>query len=547
MEKRILFAFLLSLAVLYGFRFLYPSKAPTPQQISQSAEQTPPASVPAAPVAPTPTAGEAKTTSAVPAGEIHASEATNVVIETPLYLATVSNHGAVLKSFKLKHFTDPGGNPIELIDATGAEKLGWPLAAATGDGDADKTLAGADFAVKREGARIDLEFAGAGIHARKVVTFDESKYGITVASSVQKEGKPLPHELLWQSGFGDQSIPPDPARHQVVYRTGGAFTKATISSLKEPREVTSDRAGVEDQYFLAMFLLPTNGVVKIQKQEYPGKDGKPVLVSSLAVPTGDQQIQLYVGPKEPNALISVDPGLMGVLDYDYGWFGFIAKPLTAALLWIHSYIGNFGWSIIVLTALINLVLFPLRLKQQVSMQKMQKIQPQMRTLQDKYKKLKANDPKRVEVQSQMMNLYKEHGINPMSGCLPLLLQMPFLIAFWKMLSVSIELRHAPWMFWVTDLSRPDPFYIMPILMAVSMFITQKMTPTTADPVQARMMMIMPIMFSVLFISAQSGLMLYWLTSNVVGIGQQFAINKYWSAKDTEAPKNKPGKKQESTG
>jgi YidC/Oxa1 family membrane protein insertase len=238
---------------------------------------------------------------------------------------------------------------------------------------------------------------------------------------------------------------------------------------------------------------------------------------------------------------------MGVLDYDYGWFGFIAKPLTAALLWIHSYIGNFGWAIIVLTALINLVLFPLRLKQQVSMQKMQKVQPQMRTLQDKYKKLKANDPKRVEVQSQMMNLYKEHGINPMSGCLPLLLQMPFLIAFWKMLSVSIELRHAPWMFWLTDLSRPDPYYIMPILMAVSMFITQKMTPTTADPVQARMMMIMPIMFSVLFISAQSGLMLYWLTSNVVGIGQQFVINKYWSSRDTEAPKNRPGKKQESTG
>jgi YidC/Oxa1 family membrane protein insertase len=332
-----------------------------------------------------------------------------------------------------------------------------------------------------------------------------------------------------------------------MYRAGSAFTKVAISSLKEPREVTTDRVGVEDQYFLAMFLLPTNGVVKIQKQDYPGKDGKPVLTSSLAVPMTDQQTQLYVGPKQPAALTSVDPGLMGVLDYDYGWFGFIAKPLTAALLWIHSYIGNFGWAIIVLTALINLVLFPLRLKQQVSMQKMQKVQPQMRTLQDKYKKLKANDPKRVEVQSQMMNLYKEHGINPMSGCLPLLLQMPFLIAFWKMLSVSIELRHAPWMFWVTDLSRPDPYYIMPILMAASMFITQKMTPTTADPVQARMMMIMPIMFSVLFISAQSGLMLYWLTSNVVGIGQQFLINKYWSSTDTEAPKNRPGKKQESTG
>ena len=545
MEKRILFAFLLSLAVLYGSRLLMPTKPPAPQPATQSAEKAPQSAVPAAQTATTPSPGENNATPP-PTGEVRATEATNVVVETPLYIATISNHGAVLKSFKLKAFTDSSGNPIELIDSTGGEKLGWPLAVATGDADLDKALAAADFVVNREGERVDLEFAGSGIHARKRVTFDDSKYGISVSSSVQKDGKPLTHQLLWQSGFGDQSIPPDPSHHQVAYRAGSAFTKVAISSLKEPREDTTDRVGVEDQYFLAMFLLPTNAVVKLQRQEYPGKDGKPVQTSTLAVPVTDQQTQFYVGPKEPAALTSVDPGLMGILDYDYGWFGFIVKPLTAALLWIHGYIGNFGWSIIVLTALINLVLFPLRLKQQVSMQKMQKVQPQMRTLQDKYKKLKANDPKRVEVQSQMMNLYKEHGINPMSGCLPLLLQMPFLIAFWKMLSVSIDLRHAPWMLWITDLSRPDPYYIMPILMAASMFITQKMTPTTADPVQARMMMIMPIMFSVLFITAQSGLMLYWLTSNVVGIGQQFAINKYWSSSDTEAPKTRPSKK-ESTG
>jgi YidC/Oxa1 family membrane protein insertase len=178
--------------------------------------------------------------------------------------------------------------------------------------------------------------------------------------------------------------------------------------------------------------------------------------------------------------------------------------------------------------IINFVLFPLRLKQQVSMQKMQKIQPQMRTLQDRYKKLKANDPRRAQVQTEMMNLYKEHGVNPMGGCLPLLLQIPFFAAIWTMLSVSIELRQAPWMLWIRDLSQYDPYYVLPILMAISMVIMQKMTPTTVDPSQARIMMIMPLVFAVMFLQAQAGLALYWLTSNVVGIGQQFFMNKYWT-------------------
>jgi YidC/Oxa1 family membrane protein insertase len=288
-----------------------------------------------------------------------------------------------------------------------------------------------------------------------------------------------------------------------------------------------------------MMLFPKNAVdAQIRKNEYPGPDGKPVAAAAVGVMASDEPMRIYMGPKDQNSLTRVDPQLAGVIDY--GFFDFITKPLMLALLWVHSYVGNFGWSIILLTAFINFVLFPLRLKQQVSMQKMQKIQPQMRTLQDKYKKLKANDPRRVELQTQMMALYKEHGINPMSGCLPLLLQMPFLLAFYKMLAVAIELRQAPWILWITDLSRPDQFYIMPVLMAVSMLITQKMTPSTVDPAQARMMMIMPLMFTALFLWAQSGLMLYWLTTNVVGIGQQFFINKYWAPQKT-ASKQKPRK------
>ena len=306
------------------------------------------------------------------------------------------------------------------------------------------------------------------------------------------------------------------------------------------------KIGIEDQYFLAMVLEPGTGIpVKVQKREYPGLDSKPIATSHISVPSTENPLRLYIGPKEPSWLKKADPQLAGIIDY--GFFSFIAKPLNVVLFWINNFIRNFGWSIIILTIAINLVMFPLRVKQQVSMQKMQKIQPQMRTLQDKYKKLKPNDPKRVEVQTQMMNVYKEHGINPMSGCLPLLLQMPFLFAIYAILRVAIDLRQAPWVLWIHDLSQPDPYYILPILMAITMFISQKMTPTTMDPAQAKMMMLMPLMFTAMFLWAKSGLVLYWLTSNVVGVGQQYLVNKYWAAPANGSAKGRSERKSDRAG
>jgi YidC/Oxa1 family membrane protein insertase len=329
----------------------------------------------------------------------------------------------------------------------------------------------------------------------------------------------------------------------VVHSNDAAYTRLAITGIKQPQDLTATRIGVEDQYFLAMALEPNSAPVKVRKQEYPGSDNKPVATSYIAIPATDQPLRFYIGPKEPSWLNKANPQLAGIIDY--GFFSVVAKPLNVALLWIHNYVRNFGWSIIILTVLINLVMFPLRMKQQVSMQKMQKIQPQMRTLQDKYKKLKANDPKRVEVQTQMMNVYKEHGINPMSGCLPLLLQMPFLFAFYAILRVAIDLRQAPWILWIRDLSQPDPYFVLPILMAITMFISQKMTPTTVDPAQAKMMMVMPLMFTALFLWAKSGLVLYWLTSNVVSVGQQYFINKYSPV--TTPAKNRPEKKNDRAG
>ena len=528
MEKRVILAFVLSFAILYGFRLLYAPgpTGPTPTEPVKSVssvEKTPEAPAPVG-NRPTGTSTDLPATS----GNIQAERSEDVTVDTPFYSATISNVGSSLKSFKLKAYADAEGHPIELIDEKSGEKLGWPLAISTGDAGLDDMLAKARFAVQRQDNRISMEYAENGLHVRRVFEFDLRNYDFSLDTKISKDGKPVPYSLLWQGRFGDQSIPPDPAKRNTLYQQDTAFKRLGLRSLKEKQEINAVRVGVEDQYFLAMFLSAEGaGPVSVDKRSYPGPDGKPVdtFLLSARVPE-PEPVRVYVGPKDRTWLTTVDPQLDAVIDY--GWFQIIARPLVFFLLLIHSYVGNFGWAIIFLTIAINFLLFPLRLKQQISMQKMQKIQPQMRTLQDRYKKLKVNDPRRAQVQAEMMGLYKQHGVNPMGGCLPLVLQMPVLFGFYSMLSVSIELRRAPWILWIKDLSQHDPYYIIPVLMAVSMFVMQRMTPTTVDPAQAKMMMIMPLMLTVMFLWVQSGLMLYWLTSNMVGIGQQVFINKYWS-------------------
>ena len=213
---------------------------------------------------------------------------------------------------------------------------------------------------------------------------------------------------------------------------------------------------------------------------------------------------------------------------DYGWFSFVAKPLFMALHYIYErWPHNYGWAIVLLTIIITIATFPLKLKSIRSAQKMQKIAPLVKSIQDRYKEYKFNDPRKQRMNQEVMKIYSEHGINPLGGCLPMLLQLPFLYGFYRVLDLSIELRHAPWFWWVQDLSAPDPLYILPVVMTVTMFIMQKMTPMmTADPAQARMMMMMPLVFGFMFITFPSGLVLYWLTSNVVGIAQQMLLNRF---------------------
>jgi YidC/Oxa1 family membrane protein insertase len=234
------------------------------------------------------------------------------------------------------------------------------------------------------------------------------------------------------------------------------------------------------------------------------------------------QSRFFFGPKAFEDLRGISPEATKVINF--GIFSWLAVPLLNALKWVHGFIGNWGWAIVVLTLLINTALFPLRHKSVVSMRKMQEIQPQMKAIQDRYAKYKVTDPERQKMNTEVMELYKAKGVNPASGCVPMLLTFPFLFAFYAMLSQSIEIRGADFMGWIHNLSAPDPLYILPIAMGIAQFFQTKMTPSTADPAQQRIMMFMPIMFSVMSLSFPSGLVIYWFVSTMFTIGQQYFTN-----------------------
>jgi YidC/Oxa1 family membrane protein insertase len=292
-----------------------------------------------------------------------------------------------------------------------------------------------------------------------------------------------------------------------------------------------------------MVAIPENhfSILQVNRFDVKQKDasGKDTFVPyyNFLCPLQAAPVKLYLGPKDYDVLNSVKPGLVGIINY--GWFSILVQPLLLSLKYIHQYVRNWGVAIIVLTFLISLALFPIRYKQMVSMKKMQVLQPKMRSIQDRYKKYKRTDPKRQEMNAEIMNLYKEHGVNPLGGCLPLVIQMPFLFAFYRMLDASLELRGAPFFLWIHDLSKMDPYYVTPILMGVSMLVQQKMTPqTTADPAQARMMMMMPIVFTAMFLTLSSGLVVYFLFSNLFAVGFQKLTERWMPVEESSGKQQK---------
>jgi YidC/Oxa1 family membrane protein insertase len=536
MEKRLIIAFLLSFVVLYFFRYLTPPPAADKAAV-ETKTTLPPQPEPPAP---------SSTPAPPPGAETAVADAVKEEpVETPLYRAVVSNEGGVLKSFTLKSpYVDAANKPIELIDSYAGRQVGFPLSITTADPALNKILAEARYVMRREGPlRISLEYRAGGIHTTKAFDFDADKYLLRVSTDLKRNGLPVPHQIVWQGRFGDQSVPDLAAMRQAVYRSASEFYRVVVTGIDEAQDVSSSLAGVEDQYFLAMFIRNEEGPTKVDKRDYQlpdlpdGTKGAAALGLYLAVPS-TEPVMIYVGPKLEKSLRRADARLVEVVNYGWFLFAALAKPLLILLRWIQSYIGNWGWAIIVLTCLINMLLFPLKVKQQVAMQKMQKLAPHLKQLQEKYKKLKPGDPRRAEVERELMAVNKQQ----LSGCLPLLLQMPVFFAFLNMMTVAIELRGAPWILWLRDLSQPDHLYILPILMGVAMFVQMKMSPTSPDPAQAKMMMyLMPIMVTLLFVwyGSASGLTLYWLTGNVIGIAQQWFIKKYWSEDDKSRPRGQP--------
>ncbi|PYV45081.1 MAG: hypothetical protein DMG06_03840 [Acidobacteria bacterium] len=541
MERRLLIAFALSFLVIMLSRPLWePARSPHVPSSSQGV----PAKKSIEPGKTVTSPSQEPATEAV--AEPKSADIDRLIeVETDLYKLTLSNREAVVRSWVLKRYTDSDGKPLDLINQRKADMFGYPLGLKIDkEEEAAQTLRKALF-FSASPPRLDLAFSAArsqsvsfefserNLHVKKTLTFHQGSYTVDINCAVWLNARPSHFYLLWRSGFGDSTVDERMAVRRALYRSESKITRLKANDVQAEQEI-SDSFGfvaLEDQYFAAVFLPAAGGPItriQISRDEYVPENAKKeeLLKAGVFGNAPDQgQFKLFVGPKDTEVLQQAGHDLTELIDY--GWFAVVCKPLFFVLKGIYRYCNNYGLAIILLTILINLALFPLRYKSIVSAQKMQKLQPQMKLIQEKYKKLKATDPKKQQMNSEVMALYKQHGVNPLGGCLPLLLQMPFFVAFYNLLSVSIELRHAPFVFWIKDLSAADKTFVLPILMTISMIIMQKMTPTpSADPVQAKMMLAMPLVFGFMLAFTSSGLVLYWLTSNSVGVVQQYLMNKY---------------------
>jgi YidC/Oxa1 family membrane protein insertase len=336
---------------------------------------------------------------------------------------------------------------------------------------------------------------------------------------------------------------------QAIVNVEGDVTRLTPDDIAgQPVQEGNYRfIGIDDHYFLAAAVNPGQVRAEFRPVVVPAADEtqRAYMAQSLLFAQPPDGVRFFVGPKKDDLLRAIDIEMVKAIYF--GIFAWLVRPLLNALNWVHGYVGNYGWSIIILTIIINLVLFPLRHKSVVSMRKMQLLQPQMKAIQDRYKDLKMSDPGRQKMNTEVMNLYREKGVNPAAGCVPILLTMPVLIAFYSLLSVAIELRDAPFIGWIQDLSQPDPYFVTPLLMGASMFWQAKVTPTTADPNQQKVMLIMPIVFTGMFLWFPSGLNIYYFTSNLWTIGQQYLTNRMIGPAVPPAPRPPAERRVKSVG
>lgn len=519
MEKRAIIAVVLSLVVLIGYQYLFVK--PVPKEGQAPAGQEVPEGLSMKPSIPEQTAPTEKVS--VPDVPFRSGEQARVIsIETPLYSAGVSSEGAVITEWQLKEYRSPDGSPLELLRgepdvyplaiARNSEFVSRPMGCAVGGGDI--TLSSENT----EGTLI-MTCSSEGLRIRRSMTFHADTYRVDVTDEVESEGS------YWVSlgeNFGMTGAASVGVHSGPAVLDGSDREEFKVGKIKEGKSLFPKDLkwlAIEDSYFFSA-IVPGFQTDEVRVWEKRGAG-----LIALKMNPGENKYVLYAGPKSIDTLKKENLALEHIVDF--GFFSIIARPIFWLLKHINGFVGNYGWSIIILTILLRVPFIPLLNKSQKSMKKLQQLQPKMAELKEKYKK----DQQRM--QKEMMELYKKYKVNPMGGCLPMLLQIPFFFALYKVLLVAVELRGAPFMLWIHDLSAKDPYYVLPIVMGITMLLQQKMTPTSADPKQAKIMMFMPIIFTFMFLNFSSGLVLYWLMSNVLSIIQQFFVNA--KAKKEQAP------------
>jgi YidC/Oxa1 family membrane protein insertase len=555
MDRRLIIVFALTFLVMMLYQPLMkkygpqpPAKTETVQPSVQNQAQLPSQTQAATPVQnSTKPRGAAGSTSA---STQQAASESETIIENDVCRVVFTNRGARVKSWVLKKYTDDKGGPLELVNTTAAEKYGYPLTLWSYDEALRNKLNSVLYVASSTGATAPAEvtfaYADDSISVTKTFKFDPNSYVVGARTAVEVKGETVAALPMWPAGLGSDITGPQYASGQVIYQYDDKVERLAIKKISGDATLPGplNWGGVSDQYFAAVFVPqdPHNAsVVTMRNQiEIPHADSDTkqmdkldvlgVAVGSLRGPT---DARLYVGPKALAELEAVPvPGITGAEPdlravVDFGWLGLIARPLFLWLKWMHSHLApNWGWAILLQTLIINLTLMPLRISQMKSMLKMQRAQPQIKSIQEKYKKYSLRDPEKAKMNEEISALYKKENINPAGGCLPLVIQMPFLFAYYRMLNVAMDLRHAPWL-WVHDLSAPDKLHILPIAIIVTMLLMQRMTPQAGmDPAQQKMMNIMmPGMLGIMSWNLPAGLGLYWSAGQVIGIVQQSVMNR----------------------
>jgi YidC/Oxa1 family membrane protein insertase len=556
MDKNLLLIFLVMAVAIFGAQFFMRKYAPQQTSSAKPAQQPIQSGAPSTPetspvqqsaTAPAQKAPGSKAPAAQPVSKQAASES-ETVIENGLYRITFTNRGAQVKSWVLKQFNDDQGKPLDLVNSAAAAKQGYPLSLWTYDEGLRNTLNSALYVpsttetLLEAPAQIAFEYSDGSLTVRKSFHFDHS-YVVSVETSVFSNGSPVYAFPAWPSGFGDQTNVPAYESAEFEYQVNDKTEHINVKKISGGNTAhgSYNWVGISDSYFAAAFIPDRPEDLSVISLHYgldipdPSKPDqtRPVdLIGIAAGHPGQTSTRLFAGPKSVQVLESISVPTISGAERDlrsivnFGFFGVIARPLFIWLRWTNQYVNNWGWSIVLQTLIITLALAPLTVYQMKSAIKMQKVQPQMKAIQEKYKKYSMKDPRKQEMNKEIADLYKAHNVNPVGGCLPLLIQLPFLYAYYRMLSVAIDLRQAHWL-WIHDLSAADPLYILPLLMAGSMFLSQKMTPQVGmDPAQQRMMnVMMPVMMGIFFFKLPAGLNLYYAVSNLIRIGQQAIMNR----------------------